>query len=39
MPDLTLQAANADEAIETLQVRADIRVTFTYLQMPGSMDG
>jgi CheY-like chemotaxis protein len=34
-----LQAADADEAIEILQVRPDIRVIFTDIQMPGSMDG
>ena len=34
-----LQAADADEAIEILQVRPDIRVIFTDIQMPGSMGG
>ena len=34
-----LQAADADEAIEILQVRPDIRVICTDIQMPGSMDG
>ena len=34
-----LQAADADEAIEILQVRPDIRVIFTDIHMPGSMDG
>jgi CheY-like chemotaxis protein len=34
-----LQAADADEAIEILEDRTDIRVTFTDIQMPGSMDG
>jgi len=34
-----LQAANADEAISILEARPDIRVIFTDIQMPGSMDG
>jgi CheY-like chemotaxis protein len=34
-----VEAANADEAIEILQVRQDIAVVFTDIQMPGSMDG
>ncbi len=34
-----LQAANADEAISILEARPDIRVVFTDIQMPGSMDG
>jgi two-component system, response regulator PdtaR len=34
-----LEAANADEAIQILQSRADIEVIFTDVQMPGSMDG
>ena len=34
-----LEAGNADEAIEILQVRPDITVVFTDIQMPGSMDG
>jgi CheY-like chemotaxis protein len=34
-----LQAADADEAIDILQVRPDIRVIFTDIHMPGSMDG
>ena len=34
-----LQAVDADEAIEVLQKRADIRVVFTDIDMPGSMDG
>ena len=34
-----LQAADADEALEILQVRGDIRVIFTDIHMPGSMDG
>jgi CheY-like chemotaxis protein len=34
-----LEAANADEAIEILESRNDIRVVFTDIHMPGSMDG
>lgn len=34
-----IEAANADEAIEILENRRDIRVVFTDVQMPGSMDG
>jgi CheY-like chemotaxis protein len=34
-----VEAANADEAMEILQVRLDIAVVFTDIQMPGSMDG
>ena len=34
-----LQAANADEAIEILEIRLDIRVLFTDIDMPGSRDG
>src|ERR1700722_19630594 len=34
-----LEAANADEAIEILESRSDIRVVFTDIHMPGSMDG
>jgi CheY-like chemotaxis protein len=34
-----LEAANADEAIAILENRADVRVVFTDIQMPGSMDG
>jgi two-component system, response regulator PdtaR len=32
-------AANADEAIEILEARDDIRVIITDINMPGSMDG
>lgn len=32
-------AASADEAILVLEVRLDITVVFTDIQMPGSMDG
>jgi len=34
-----MTAANADEAIDILEVRRDITVVFTDIQMPGSMDG
>ncbi len=34
-----LEAANADEAIKLLECRNDIRVIFTDIDMPGSMDG
>ena len=34
-----LSAATADEAIGILQSRSDIRLVFTDVHMPGSMDG
>ena len=34
-----LEAANADQAIEILEARADIAIVFTDVQMPGSIDG
>jgi len=34
-----IEAGNADEAIAILEIRADIRLVFTDIQMPGSMDG
>lgn len=34
-----VEAENADDAIEILEVRRDITVVFTDIQMPGSMDG
>ena len=34
-----IEAANADEAIEILEVCLDITVVFTDIQMPGAMDG
>ena len=34
-----IEAANADEAIVILEGRLDIRIVFTDIQMPGSMDG
>ncbi|PYF02734.1 response regulator receiver domain-containing protein [Rhodopseudomonas faecalis] len=36
---VVLEAANADQAIAILESRNDIRVVFTDIQMPGSMDG
>jgi two-component system, response regulator PdtaR len=41
-PDRSLaapMAACADEAIEILETRLDIRIVFTDVEMPGSMDG
>jgi two-component system, response regulator PdtaR len=35
----TLEADNADDAIEILEQRSDICVVFTDVQMPGTMDG
>src|SRR3954452_10153061 len=34
-----IEASNADEAILILESRGDIRVVFTDIRMPGSMDG
>lgn len=34
-----IEAQNADEAIAILEVRPDIRLVFTDVEMPGSMDG
>lgn len=34
-----IEASNADESIAILEVRSDITVLFTDIQMPGSMDG
>src|ERR1700688_3962857 len=34
-----IEAADADEAIRILESRSDIRVVFTDIHMPGSMDG
>ncbi len=34
-----LEAANADEAIRLLEQRPEIRILFTDIDMPGSMDG
>lgn len=32
-------AANADQAVRILEARADVRIVFTDVDMPGSMDG
>jgi CheY-like chemotaxis protein len=34
-----LEATNADEAIAILEARKDIRIVFTDIDMPGTMDG
>jgi CheY-like chemotaxis protein len=34
-----LEASNADAAILLLETRSDIRIVFTDIDMPGSMDG
>ena len=34
-----IEASNADEAISVLEARKDIRIVFTDIEMPGSMDG
>jgi len=34
-----IEASNADEAIQILESRTDIRIVFTDINMPGSMDG
>src|SRR6188768_2841184 len=34
-----VEATNADEAIAILEARKDIRIVFTDIDMPGSMDG
>ena len=34
-----LEAANADQAIKILEARTDVRIVFTDIDMPGSMDG
>lgn len=36
---MVVEACNADEAIEILQSRRDIRAVFTDINMSGSMDG
>lgn len=36
---VTLEAGNADEAIRLLETHPEIRLVFTDVQMPGSMDG
>jgi CheY-like chemotaxis protein len=34
-----IEAADADEAVRILETRTDIRIVFTDIDMPGSMDG
>lgn len=34
-----IEAADADEAVRILEARADIRIVFTDIDMPGSMNG
>ncbi|CDZ57719.1 response regulator [Neorhizobium galegae] len=34
-----VEAADADEAVKILEARADIRIVFTDIDMPGSMNG
>jgi two-component system, response regulator PdtaR len=34
-----VEAANADAALKVLETRADVRLLFTDIQMPGSCDG
>ena len=36
---LAVEAGSADEAIQILEARPEIRLVFTDVQMPGSMDG
>jgi CheY-like chemotaxis protein len=36
---IAVEAFNADEAIHILETRKDIRIVFTDINMPGSMDG
>jgi CheY-like chemotaxis protein len=36
---IVLEASNADEAIEILNAHPEIRLMFTDIDMPGSMDG
>jgi CheY-like chemotaxis protein len=36
---IAVEAFNADEAIRILETRKDIRIVFTDIDMPGSMDG
>jgi CheY-like chemotaxis protein len=36
---VVLEASNADEAIEILNAHSEIRLMFTDIDMPGSMDG
>lgn len=34
-----IEAGNADEAVRILESRSDVRIIFTDIDMPGSMDG
>ncbi|GAU86746.1 response regulator receiver protein [Bosea sp. BIWAKO-01] len=34
-----LEASNADDALTLLEARSDIRIVFTDIEMPGSMNG
>ncbi len=34
-----LEARSADEAVRILESRSDVRIVFTDIEMPGSMDG
>ncbi len=34
-----IEAADADAAVEILEARADVRILFSDIRMPGSMDG
>jgi CheY-like chemotaxis protein len=36
---IAIEAANADEAVRILETRTDIRIVFTDIDMPGTMDG
>ena len=36
---IVLEAANADEALEALRHSSGVRIVFTDIRMPGSMDG
>jgi two-component system, response regulator PdtaR len=36
---IAVEASNADQAITILEARKDIRIVFTDINMPGSMDG
>ena len=36
---VVVEASNADDAIQRLEARSDIRVVFSDIEMPGSMDG
>ena len=36
---IAIEASNADEAIATLEAKKDIRIVFTDIDMPGSMNG